>query len=302
MNDVQVQKIRKRFRGKESIKSRYVPKIPDSAEREYTRLINDYMKILKLELELKLPKLKDMYKKNRDEEIAKGIRNDSMTDLLFSVSQIFTTIKNKVISKIATFGLKQKLKILAYLNRKLTLKEWKRAIKLTLGIDINEDYYLNGFCEEELGQWIDENVALISTIPEESLDKMRDVVYMCFDKGITTTKLASYIQNIYKISKNHAKLIARDQTAKLNGQIQKAQQLDAGITEYIWTTSKDSRVRKSHSELDGKKFSWSNPPQNSDGRKCHPGEDFQCRCIGRPVFNQNMSLPIDDDSVKVTIT
>ena len=43
------------------------------------------------------------------------------------------------------------------------------------------------------------------------------------------------------------------------------------------------------------------PPTNSDGRSCHPGEDYQCRCIGRPVFNKNtLNLPVDD-SVNITI-
>lgn len=292
----------KRFGSHEVLYSRYVPQIPASAEREYVRTINAYMKILKEELEKELPKLKEAYKANRDEEVAQNRRNDSATDLMLAVTQIFNTVKNNVIARTTGFGLRRKLENLAHLNRKLTVKEWKRAIKATLGIDIREDYYLGDFYVEQLEKWISENVDLIKTIPEDTLEKMKDIVYDGFTNGKTTTRMVKEMQRAYGISRRRAELIARDQTAKLNGQIQRAQQQDAGITEYIWCTTGDERVRRSHRELNGKKFSWDDPPENSDGRKCHPGEDYQCRCIGRPVFNRNrISLPMEEDAVKITV-
>lgn len=210
--------------------------------------------------------------------------------------------KNNVIAKTIGFGLRRKLESLAHLTRKLTVKEWKKAIKATLGIDIREDYYLGDFYVEQLKKWVEENVGLISSIPEDTLEKMKDIVYDGFTNGKTTTRMVKEIQRAYGISRRRAELIARDQTAKLNGQIQKTQQQDAGITEYVWSTTGDERVRRSHRELNGKKFSWDDPPENSDGRKCHPGQDFQCRCIGRPVFNRNINLPVaDDEPAQITI-
>ena len=120
--------------------------------------------------------------------------------------------------------------------------------------------------------------------------------------GKTTTRIVKEIQKAYGVSKRRAELIARDQIAKLNGQIQRAQQLDAGIQEYIWYTVGDVRVRQRHQELNGKKFNWNDPPDVGKGRKCHPGEDYQCRCVGRPVFNRNtLTLPMEDEGVTVTI-
>ncbi len=307
MDDYRLQRItadraRKRFGSHQVLYSRYVPQIPVSAEREYVRTANAYMGILKEELEKELPKLKEAYKANRDEEVKLNRRNDSATDLMLAITQIFNAVKNNVIARTAGFGLRRRLENLAHLNRKLTVKEWKRAIKATLGIDIREDYYLGDFYVEQLEKWISDNVGLIKTIPEDTLEKMKDIVYDGFTNGKTTTRMIKEIQRTYGISRRRAELIARDQTAKLNGQIQKAQQQDAGITEYIWCTTGDERVRKSHKNLNGKKFSWDNPPVNSDGRRCHPGEDFQCRCIGRPVFDRNrISLPMEDDAVKITV-
>ena len=250
------EKTKKRFGSHDVLYSKYIPKIPESAEREYVRTVNSYMRILKEELENELPKLKIDYKSVRDSEVKFNRRNDSASDLIFSVTQIFNAIKNNVIKRTEGFGLRRKLEMLANLNRKLTVKEWKRAIKATLGIDILEDYYLGDFYIEQIEKWIDYNVGLIKTIPEDTLEKMKAIVYDGFNNGKTTTRLIKEIQRAYKVGRKRAELIARDQTAKLNGQIQKAQQQDAGINEYIWCTTGDERVRKSHKSLNGRKFSW----------------------------------------------
>ncbi len=289
------EKTKKRFGSHDVLYSKYIPRIPTSAEREYIRTVNAYMGIVKDELEKELPKLKEVYKKNRDAEAKEKQRNDGLTDLILVLTQIFGTIRNHILSRTTGYGLRRKLELLANMNRKLTVKEWKRAIKATLGIDILEDYYLGDFYKKQLDDWVKENVNLITSIPKNTLDKMEEIIYDGFTKGKTTTRIVKEIQQVYGISRRRAELIARDQTAKLNGQIQRAQQMDAGIEEYIWYSCRDSRVRESHKKLDGKKFSWKEPPvvDAKTGRRCHPGQDYQCRCIGRPVFNRDtISLPI----------
>ena len=44
-------KIEKKFYGHDVLYSKYTPQIPLSAEREYIRLVNDYMKLVKEEFE-----------------------------------------------------------------------------------------------------------------------------------------------------------------------------------------------------------------------------------------------------------
>lgn len=282
-------KIAPRFYGHDKLHSKYFPKIPASAEREYARVANAYMKIVKGVLEEEIPNIKSVYKKERDEKI----RNDSMEDLLNRINKVFESIQEKVNKKCEDFGIRKKLEGLANLTRKLTTREWKKAIKSTLGVDIKEEYYLGEFSKELLESWIDENVSLITTLPQETLDRMKEIVYDGYTNGRTTTEMIEQIQGAYGTSRRHASLIARDQISKLNGNIQKAQQQDAGITEYIWYTSGDVRVRGSHKRLNGKKFKWSDPPITDNGRRCHPGEDYQCRCIARPVFSKDVNLPVD---------
>ena len=135
-----VEKIRKKFYGHDNLKSKYIPQIPQSAEREYTRVVNEYMRLLKQEIEKAIPEIKDSYKVNRDADIKDGIRADSFTDLMLRINEIFATIESKLVKKVSGYGLRKKLENLANLNRKLTVKEWKKAIRSTLGIDIREDY------------------------------------------------------------------------------------------------------------------------------------------------------------------
>ena len=295
-----LQKIQKKFYGHDVLYSKYVPQIPQSADREYKRIVKAYMRLLKSELETTLPLLKDVYKKNMDEMVAENRRADGFADILMAVNTIFDQIKNNITKKKEEYGLVAKLTALSKLTHKLSVKEWKKAVKRTLGIDIREDYYNGDKIADLLEEWVSRNVELISTIPDDTLDKMKDIVYDGYVNGKSTTRMVEDIQRIYMVSQRHAELIARDQTAKLNGAIQRQEQQDAGITEYIWCTTGDERVRRSHAELNGKKFSWASPPITDGGRMCHPGEDFQCRCIGRPVFNKNLNLPIDD-SVEIRI-
>jgi SPP1 gp7 family putative phage head morphogenesis protein len=96
------------------------------------------------------------------------------------------------------------------------------------------------------------------------------------------------------ITQRHARLIARDQIGKLNGQVTQTTQRLAGVTEYVWVTSDDERVRgtpggrypkakPSHFALDGETFRWDQPPMSGPGtQRRNPGEPIQCRCWGDP--------------------
>lgn len=174
----------------------------------------------------------------------------------------------------------------------------EKDVKATLGIDLLDDYYEGEFYEELLKKWIEDNVALIKTIPQDTLGEMREVILDGYRNGRLTKDIAKEIQHIYGVEKRHAQFIARDQTAKLNAQISRKQQEDAGVKEYVWSTSGDSRVRDSHRALNNKRFRWNDPPvvDIKTGRRCHPGEDYQCRCVPLAVFDyKSIDLPISSN-------
>ncbi len=62
---------------------------------------------------------------------------------------------------------------------------------------------------------------------------------------------------------------------QLNARFQRS---GLGVTEYIWRSSDDERVRSLHREYDDRRFSWGQPPDGG-----YPGEAHNCRCFAEPV-------------------
>jgi len=272
-----------KFRSHKRLICKTEPLYPQGAEREYQRLTDAYMRLLNQTLKAHLPEIKAVA---RHEKEAKA-RHDDTSDLMAVVNRAFTDMGVEMEQKADSFGLRQKIERMANLTRKLTVQEWKKAVKATLGIDILDDYYLGEFYRESMQTWVDKNVDLISTVPKDSLGKMKQIVTEGYMNGRTTTAIIKDIQQAYGVDKRRARLWARDQLAKLNGDLAKKQQQDAGVEEYIWSTSGDSRVRLGHSRLNRKRFRWNTPPvvDAKTGRRCHPGEDYECRCVALPVFD-----------------
>ena len=136
-----------------------------------------------------------------------------------------------------------------------------------------------------------QNVELITSIPDQYLQKVRQTVFEGVGKGERYEQVADRIQHIADVTESRAKLIARDQVSKMNGAFNEARQTSLGIDKYVWSTSHDERVRDSHAENDGKVFSWNDPPPTG-----HPGEDIQCRCVALPYFD----LDAEEKSLGIT--
>ncbi len=273
--------IRKKFHGHDVLISKYAPVFPEGIEREYARVSRQYMRLFKESIEEEIPALKEQIMKERG-----TYRADGINDVMVLLEKVLDRIQKKFTEKEQGYGLRRKLESLANMTRKLTIREWKKAVDRTLGINIMEDYYLGEFFQTALDRWVDENVSLIKTIPADTLGDMRMIVKDGFLNGRSTTHIMKEIQHKYDVGKTHARLLARDQVGKLNASITEAQQRDAGIEEYIWCTCGDGRVRDSHKALNGKRFRWDDPPvvDHKTGRRCHPQADYQCRCRAKPVL------------------
>lgn len=152
--------------------------------------------------------------------------------------------------------------------------------------------------QAEIDAFVRENVDLITKFTDSARDRMRERVTRAIREGTNGKELREIIQRSFGVSESRARLIARDQIGKLNGQLNRNRQTRAGVTQYKWLTVADERVRGRkirngkivgrgrHWQLHGKIFSWSNAPQvSTDGRHGHPGDDYQCRCQAIPVID-----------------
>lgn len=129
----------------------------------------------------------------------------------------------------------------------------------------------------ELGGFVVQNTDLIESIADEYLGQVGRMVATSVRSGIRYEELAGEIDERYDVGVSRAKLIARDQIGKLNGQITELRQKDLGIEKYIWRGVGDARERDSHLELNNTVQEWSDPPEVG-----HPSEDYQCRCWAEP--------------------
>jgi len=120
---------------------------------------------------------------------------------------------------------------------------------------------------------------LITKISEEQFDRIQQATLAGLRDGKLATDIAKDLEKQLHIPKNKAKLIARDQTSKLVGNLNQYRQQELGIKEYMWSTVGDNRVRDEHIALEGLVFSWDNPP--SEG---NPGEAVNCRCVAIPII------------------
>lgn len=295
MNNTQHQEmvkkaVRGRFRGHQTIKSKAIPLYPKTAEREFRRITGTYMKLLNEELKKKLPAMMAEYRRERHGDS----HFDDNQDLDAKLRLLLQDVAAALEKRIAEYGLDQKVEQIAKMTKNVSIREWKRAVKETLGIDLLDDYYKGEFYEEAIRRWIAENVLLIKSIPSETLGEMRQIILGSYIKGSSIRDIQKAIQEQYDTSRRKAQLLARDQVATLNAQLTKMQQQDAGCKKYRWSDSRDGRVRDCHRELNGKVFSWDNPPEMwyetkkgrvYTGRRCHPGEDYCCRCVAIPVFD-----------------
>jgi len=139
--------------------------------------------------------------------------------------------------------------------------------------------------QEALGAFRAANVELIESIAVQQHAQVLDLVTRAVSSGMRAQTLRGQIQERFRVSRSRAELIARDQILKANSQLTQIRHREAGISEYIWITSSDERVRDMHSDLSGTHHSWTDPPvTNEQGDTNHPGEDYQCRCTASPVL------------------
>lgn len=136
---------------------------------------------------------------------------------------------------------------------------------------------------DKIASWRAANVDRVQSLLEHERDELSDILSK--GAGKTVAELRQRIEERLEVSRSKADFLARDQVLTLNGQITEARHRAAGITDYVWTTSRDERVRATHEELDGETFSWDDPPvTNEAGDRNHPGGDYGCRCTAMPVL------------------
>lgn len=181
------------------------------------------------------------------------------------------------------------------------IQEVEKDLKRQTMVDLQGYLHNSGKVAEKLEQLTTANVQLIKSIHSQYLDKIQAAVIQAQVKGTPTKDLAKQIKEIGGVTEKRAKLIARDQSSKINAALTRARHEEMGVTQYIWSTSGDERVRDSHAENDGKIFSYDDPPPTG-----HPGDEINCRCVAIPYFGDKDKIEeqkeyIEQENAEVSV-
>lgn len=198
-----------------------------------------------------------------------------------------------------------------------TRREMQKGLKETLGVDVAA-IYDDPTVGDALAVGGMEAANLIKTIPNEHLGKVARAVADNFSgRPLPENRsLLQQIQHIGGVSEKRAKLIARDQTAKMAGALNRVRQQSIGVDEYIWRTVKDRRVvgkpgglypkgskgHGNHYIMEGVHCKWGDPTvyskdngktwkkRTAEMPKNHPKDDIQCRCHSEAVVEVDKIL------------
>lgn len=210
-----------------------------------------------------------------------GIRRDSWVD---SLTSVFNSIVARMVGRLATEG--------PAIVRRASLetddsnrRRWRATVRAAYGVDVfKSEPWLPG----RLAAWEAENLGLITRMQTDRIDRIRGLVTRAVGAATRSTEIEAQVQSALGVGRGRAKLIARDQISKLNGNLTHIRQEASGVEEYEWSTSQDERVRPTHRSKQGKRFRWDSPPSDTG----HPGADIQCRCVALPI------LPMVDDILR----
>lgn len=152
-----------------------------------------------------------------------------------------------------------------------------KQTKAAFGVDLyNNDSHKMASTVEA---FVDSNVGLIQNLGDKTANDIQAITLAAVQDGKLHGDLADDLHARFDIGERKAALIARDQVGKLYGQVNAIRQKDVGVSQFIWRTASDERVRPEHEARDGETYSYDDPP---DGEL--PGEPILCRCYAEPDF------------------
>ncbi|WVH13525.1 head morphogenesis [Acinetobacter phage vB_AbaM_fThrA] len=140
------------------------------------------------------------------------------------------------------------------------------------------------YMEDQAQIALGENVALIKSIGNEYLDKVRSAVWRSVKNGYDVESLIKQLKEIDGVTDRRAKNIAKDQTAKLNQAFEKARAEELGITDAIWLHSSASKTpRHDHVKANGTRYKIKEGCLIS-GTLLQPAELPNCHCRAKLII------------------
>lgn len=265
---------------------------PKSIELEARRTLKRITKPIQLELENIIDNMRDKSAREVGKEL-EAVKKNYDFQLELTAEQIAENWVGKV-------------------NR-YNKQKFMSQMRQVLGIDVGA--IVDEAMKDELDIMMMENAHYIKSIPSYLVGHVADRVIQHFrgDPMPEGRTLRQQIREEFKVSDGRAKVLARDQTAKMNTSITCIRQVNLGIDCYIWRTVEDNAVvgapgglypynpknklHKNHYIMNGMLCKWADrdvysddkgktwKPRTAEMPHNHPGDDIMCRCRPAPFID-----------------
>lgn len=241
---------------------------------DLTNTIKLALSLRKVQEESKLRDVSAFLSKFNTEEFAESIKVVDIFDKsLFKVEKDFqASVRNITVAP--TLEPEQRQRIAT---------EWQQNLEL----------YIQKFSDEnilELREMVRDNIF--------NLGNRREVLESSIEQ-----MLLSIDRNWPKVQAK-AKFLAKQETSLAMAKYKQTRYEAAGVRKYRWACVhmphqptpkapyKKGEVRYSHGILEGKIFTWDNPPITTNPtakkqQRCNPGQDYNCRCFAIPIVEFN---------------
>ena len=140
-----------------------------------------------------------------------------------------------------------------------------------------------------------ENARLITSVPQD----IARVITLHSIKAQSEGKRAGEIEREIRelaprLAESKVRLIARTEIGRAESTITQVRSEQMGLPVYVWETSDDERVRKSHRNMAGVLVPWNDPPaperlvgERSTLSNYHAGACPNCRCLSLSLVSLN---------------
>jgi len=258
---------------------------PDQVAREYTRQTMWYAKQLqKNSEELLVPQLDELILAFQVEMVRDAW--DDMLDTIMGTMNARAAAQARVVI--------EKLPDNYVALSKFNERQFKMVVKSNTGLDLppvmpgsssNALLGVSVFRDEPFLQplaknWVKTNTDLIKTLPTKFHPELEGIVRRGVTNGTSVKDLTKQIRDRYGNTEYRAKLIAQDQINKGNADLTRYRLQQVGVTEYIWRSVQDNRVRPEHQEYNGNQYAFNKPPPEGN-----PGQPVRCRCRAEAVWD-----------------
>ena len=285
--------VRAKFKGRKRIRSRYAPRYPSTAEREYRRMNRAYARTLRRPVKKQLSVVMKAYRR----QVRSDAREDGIFDFIALVHEAVMSIATEISLALEEMRLREQIEKFARMVQKRSATEWIASVRAVFGIELVPPSYEGDNYEQVIQQWIAKNLAYLEGVPTETLLSIEAVIGSAYRERMDPDELEARLQRQLDATTSRVEYSARNGVSSLNAELMKMYQKESGVNLYVWKSAGDASVRDCHAAYDGHIFSWDDPPEDwyytksmggvYTGERFNPGEAYGCRCCAVPVFERD---------------